>query len=743
MHKPLFLLMALVACPAFAVDGVVPSRVIPTGAAQSTESATSTTSSQGTGTRNSTRTAVQSQTSIKRIIPTETTETVAEKAKSETVVARSGLGTSVTARGGLELNTRKSDINSDPSVRRAGLVLRPSVAEYGGRAIIAGTNQQTGSNIDIDIRKVTGRAAAKTPTKESIAEAKEILEQTAELNSSCQDQYNECMDQFCAVIDNNQKRCSCSANLSRYKKVEDAVNEANAKLNEVAQNIRYIGLSADEIRAIMNATEAEEALSGSTDTTENRNMLEQIEKMIKDPTTLTASYSSGDFGLDMDLDFSSEVDLFNLDFLTTNTSSLSNLRGAELYNAAKSRCKTVLNQCKKAGSTIQQVSGNYDLAIDKDCIAYEKGLEKLNETLVSNVRSAERMLQKARLAVLQNKNQYDAKGCIAALETCMTDEMVCGADYAKCVDPTKKYIDENGKVVLGQDISKILEFMTNYDTTAITGDFLESSYKTTAIGPSCAAQTSTEGGTTTSSGGDGACTVKYLLQKIGTKQKVTDEGLCRAVLDKCQAYSYTEGTYKPWNDIVVNYVQRAMINIRASQHKIISDYASSCMVDVASCYNQQVSQVNSWSSAASADSVMNVMSGACHNVALTCAYAIFPNGIESTSDGGQHVTPYKDEKTLIGAVSKMFYQSLICPDNSTFVSVGHQISPNKSKREDGPADGYVNAACRCNSGYFVWNGTCVENCDANATPNTYGVCECDGGFTGNGYTCVPNTSSGT
>jgi len=728
MHKPLFLLMALVACPAFAADGVVPSRVIPTGATQSTESTTTTsTTNQGTGTRNSTRTAVQSQTAIKRIIPTETTETVAEKAKSETVVARSGLGTSVTARGGLELNTRKSDINSDPSVRRAGLVLRPSVAEYGGRAIIAGTNQQTGSNIDIDIRKVTGRSAAKTPTKESIAEAKEILEQTAELNSSCQDQYNECMDQFCAVIDNNQKRCSCSANLSKYKKVEDAVNEANAKLNEVAQNIRYIGLSADEIRAIMNATEAEEALSGSTDTTENRNMLEQIEKMIKDPTALTASYSSGDFGLDMDLDFSSDVDLFNLDFLNTNTSSLSNLRGSELYNAAKSRCKTVLNQCKKAGSTIQQVSGNYDLAIDKDCIAYEKGLEKLNETLVSNVRSAERMLQKARLAVLQNKNQYDAKSCIGALETCMTDEMVCGADYAKCVDPTKRYIDENGKVVLGQDISKITSFMGGVDISKIDSDALSEAYKMTINDDNCSAG---------EDGGDGSCTIKYLLQKIGTKQKVTDEGLCRAVLDKCQAYSYTENTYKPWNDVVVNYVQRAIINIRASQYKIISDYASSCMVDVASCYNQQVSQVNAWSSSATTESVMNVMKGACYNVALTCAYAIFANESPKITD----------KNNLIAHVSNMFYQSLVCPENSTYngsqygtggVEQHHAVSANGTSVSD-EGGGQVNAACICNPGFFVWNGKCLENCGANAEPNSLGVCVCKDGFTGNGYTCIQN-----
>ena len=66
-----------------------------------------------------------------------------------------------------------------------------------------------------------------------------------------------------------------------------------------------------------------------------------------------------------------------------------------------------MNQCKDAGGTESQITGHYDLAIDKDCIAYEQGLDKLNKQLVSNVRSANLMLQKARLAVLQNNNEYD------------------------------------------------------------------------------------------------------------------------------------------------------------------------------------------------------------------------------------------------------------------------------------------------------------------------------------------------
>lgn len=660
-----------------------------------------------------------------------TTRGTGTTVKTGGTVSRSvNVPTTNTARENLEAtvntvgrNARVSaaSINNDPTVRRAGVTLRPSTAEVGGRATIAGTDVQTGSNIASEARAVQSRAttsADSTVTAETIAEAQNRLEQTTSLNQSCQEQYNTCMDQFCSVIDSNQKRCSCSANLSNYAKVEEAVKDANTQLNEVAQRIRYVGLSADEIRAIMNATEAEEALSGTTDNTETRNMLEEIEDLIRDPTSSTSySSSSTSIGLDMNLDFSSNsADLFNLDFLNTGTTSFSNLRGSSLYNAAKQRCNAVLTKCKAAGADTDLITGNYDLAIDKDCIAYEQGLTKMNETLVSNVRSANLMLQKARLAVLQNKNQYDAKGCIAALETCMTDDMVCGSDYTKCLDPTKRYIDENGEVILGQDITDITGFMQNYNNAQINSTFLSDAYNVSMDTVTCS------GG----AGNNGACNVKYLLQKIGTKQEVTDEGLCRAVLDKCQNYTYdSNGNYKPYNDIVVNYVQRAMVNIQAQQRQIISDYAANCMVDIATCYNQQVTQVNSWSSSASISGIYNVMRGACRNVALTCAYAVFAADTNSC--------PKNDSDKCIQSISKIFYQSLLCPDNSTYMDTMKNSAPENEQEK------YVNEYCKCNDNYEPWGTQCLATCGDTATRNpTTGSCMCKTGYTMQNGVCVAN-----
>ncbi|MBN1281883.1 MAG: hypothetical protein JW985_02840 [Alphaproteobacteria bacterium] len=722
-----FFIVALCASNVFADDVVTASRAVPSSQSQVTETPVQSVVSRSTVSRGAI---------INPVVPTDInnsdningSESIiqrsgsvnqnSETTRSSGVSNRTTISRSVVAGGkpsqrekleetvgtvGRSARSQSASINNNPAVRRAGLSLRPSTAEVGGRATIDGTDIQTGSNFNFNKGRSVQNRAAKTDTKESIADATERLKQTAELNKSCQQQYNDCMDQFCAVIDANQKRCSCSGNLSKYTKVETAVKSANSELNDVAQRIRYVGLSADEIRAIMSSTEAEDVLDGTKDNSESRNMLSEIEKLIKNPTSATSS-SSGNVstGLDMDLDFTtdSSSDLFNLDFLGNSSSSFSNLRGTDLYNAAKKRCNSVLTQCKTAGGTPQQITGNYDLAIDKDCIAYEQGLTKMNETLKSNVRSANQMLQKARLAVLQNKNQYDAKGCISALNTCMTDDMVCGSDYAKCLDPTKKYIDENGKVVLGQNISAITSFM---DPTAYNNAAVNTTYLQTAMNANYSSCNTTYK--------DGSCVAKYLMQKIGTGQKVIDGGLCRAVLDKCQYYTYdSNGEYKPYNDVVVNYIQRAMVNIYAAQQEIISDYGSSCMVDIATCYNQQVSQVNAWSSTSSIDSVYNVMRGACRNVALTCSYAVFAKDTISC--------PISEPDTCINNISKMFYQSLLCPVNSNYYqsTTPHAISPN------GTVAGYVNERCQCTPGYSVWSGTCSKVCEQGEYRNSLGVC---------------------
>ncbi len=639
---------------------------------------------------------------------------------------------------GRNARVNSASINSTAAVRRAGLTLRASTAEVGGRAMIIGTDKQTGSNIKDQVRNVQSRAATGfifgknsqpvVVTADSLAKAKDMLEKTADLNNTCQQQYNDCMDQFCMVVDANQKRCSCSANLARYVKAQKAVEDANTELNDVAQRIRYVGLSADEIHAIMSATEAEEAMTRNKDTTENRSLLDKIADMIQDPTSKTAATDTSGI-LDLDFDFTQESDeIFGLGIsLSGSSNDISKKRGTELYREAVKRCKSVINNCKEAGGTESQITGNYDLAIDKDCVAYEQGLDKLNKTLVANVRSANLMLQKARLAVLQNKNQYDARGCVGALETCMKDDMVCGENYFKCIDPTKKYVDENGQVVLGQQLPSVMGPMLNYDNSQIDADFIKTAV---SAGTSC-------------DGANGSCVVNYLMTKIGTGATFKNGGLCRAVLDKCQDFTYvtnkTNSVYNPYNDIVVNYIQRAMVNIKAAQSKIIAEYASNCLADMSDCYNQQITQINTLTTSANLENIYKVMTGACYNVALTCGYSVFAYNQDIANDADiakndcdscttEEQKQHKADNVYITAISDVFYQSLLCPENSTFYLAREDSADLNRTKADHNGDnlsqykGWVNSKCLCDQGYTVWSGACLVTCNTDEYRNALGMC---------------------
>ena len=75
------------------------------------------------------------------------------------------------------------------------------------------------------------------------------------------------------------------------------------------------------------------------------------------------------------------------------------------------------------------------------------------------------------------------------------------------------------------------------------------------------------------------------------------------------------------------------------------------------------------------------------------------------------------ELEIIKGVSDLFYQSLLCPDNSKFV-------PDEAKTisDNGTIGGYVNARCQCEKGYTVYDGACVTSCNSSQIRNSLGVC---------------------
>ncbi|MBO5696227.1 MAG: hypothetical protein J6S06_01820 [Alphaproteobacteria bacterium] len=638
------------------VYGATPSRVLPTTKITDESAETRTDVSDSAVTRTRTATAPQKNIITRSVMPTRISDNatpVSDAVQIASTITRSATGTAQ-ARANLNTavhtvgrNTRVSDasINNNPTLRRAGVVLRPSTAEVGGRAKIAGTDIQTRSNMDQEIREISSRAAnvivprlfekKESETElppETMAQTRERMDIRAELNSSCQERYNTCMDQFCNVLDDQMGRCTCSSNYSEYSRVSRAATDATSELNDVANRMRYVGMSADEIKNIYGETIAEEEMSSSHDDSEIKKMLEKIQDKIVEPSTTSGVYAEENSNL-LDLDIFASSNLIDLSGILGGNSSdsISNLRGVSLYNVARRRCENILTQCEEAGATISQITANYDMHVDSACETYADKLRQQNDTVLANVRSANQVLQQARMAVYQNKNQYDVAGCVAELDKCMQDIGVCGEKYDQCLDPTNRYIASDGTVVLGQNITYITDFMASFDASTVSQTSLQTAHKLKVDDTNCSA-TSTRPG----SGNDGACIVHRLLDKIGTEKNT---GMCRDVLDKCRQFTYdTRGKYEPYNQVIVSYIKHALTKIRQRQFDIIAEYASTCLSDVNECYETQMSAISASSASGTKDQVLKVLRGACRNTALTCAYAVFDGIAMPDPNTGERTT---------------------------------------------------------------------------------------------------------
>lgn len=461
----------------------------------------------------------------------------------------------------------------------------------------------------------------------------EDMNDLAELTDYCKAQYANCMDNYCNVLDDNQGRCSCSANIKNYAKTEAALKTATEELQDVAQKIQYIGLTSREVETLFTETIAEETMrTKGTDTSQLQASLNKIKDMIIDVKsgTATSSASNDILGLNFDLsgllEFSFDSTGFDLGSLfgTTNTNSVSNQRGEELYKTAAARCKSsVLKACTARGVDASIITNAYDLEIDRECMAYERSLNDSNDQMLATVRNAKNVLQKARLMVAQQKNAYDMRGCINALDACMQDEFVCGSDYENCLDPTGRYI-VNGQIVVGSQpghaidpeiSSRVASVMTSdvcrvnlYRTWDIPGETCRvhsgspaanyESYPTVDQGNAWGSGTGDTlseyiSQTVKSNSAEKVSEnmSKYLQNKIGYVNKDGRAyGMCVSVLNKCQDYSYdgkgTSAKYKQDNDVIKQYLARVLIQIKAKQDEILANYAETCVSDVTSCLGQ-------------------------------------------------------------------------------------------------------------------------------------------------------------
>lgn len=497
--------------------------------------------------------------------------------------------------------TRRAMQTTPTTAARASIVQTDTV----NTPLYTGRVSSRASAVRARIPTISSTSSNVVTTAESAADATQSMDELAQITDFCKAQYTSCMDNFCNVLDDNQGRCSCSKNIKNYAKTEEALKAATEALQDVAQQIQYVGLSADEIETLFTQTEAEIQMQSTQDNTQLKNDLDRIKNLIVDVkggSASTVSDAGMGFNLSGLLDFSIDSTGFDLASLfgttTADTSSISNQRGETLYKTAAARCKSaVLTNCAAQGVDISVIANSYDMEIDKQCIAYERSLTDTNAEMNQTVRNAKGVLQRARLMVAQQKNSYDLRGCVNALDSCMQDDYVCGTDYEYCLDPTGKYIVD-GEIVVGSTPGYVV---SSSALTAPGIDYGESKtlYSTWfydnnkyAFGTDNDKGTLSDyiNKTVTSTAQTQTSDImsNYLLYKIGYNEDGKNYGMCMSVLNKCQDYTYTgttaaNRTYNPANDVVKEYLQRTLTKIKVAQDEVIADYAENCITDVSSC----------------------------------------------------------------------------------------------------------------------------------------------------------------
>ena len=216
----------------------------------------------------------------------------------------------------------------------------------------------------------------------------------------------------------------------------------------------------------------------------------------------------------------------------------------------------------------------------------------------------------------------------------MQDDYVCGADYENCLDPSGKYI-VNGQIVVGSMPGKPITSSTTSSSLG-SGMWKSGLYKTwctTATSDSCTGPAwDYDGGSngdlakyindTLYTGGSSASSTsypsatdlnmsKFLQFKIGYNKDGKNYGMCMSVLNKCQDYTYNKDrTYLANNNVIKEYLYRTMIQIKAAQDAVLSNYAENCVSEVVSCLSSNNYEAS--------DTSQTIAVNACKSQIMTC-----------------------------------------------------------------------------------------------------------------------------
>ncbi len=383
--------------------------------------------------------------------------------------------------------------------------------------------------------------------------------------AACRESYATCMDQFCANANDTYRRCYCSSRFTDFRDMEDAMDQAKILLQEFEDNnLNAVDKTAEEVNAMYSATVGEAAIK--KDTSGAQKILNEIGDLLSGKKKAAPQNNNGNstsLGV-ISLDFSTDMgdiwgggDVFSGGssmFDNSGAIDMTSLEGQQLYNASNKQCVQVIQDSCESSAVLNMATSAYNIMITQDCNMYEKSLNKKREQVMSTVRQAEKILRDARLEEYRAHNSQDVNECITKVQTAMTAETACGANYKRCLDYSGVYINpETGEPIYSQRLFE----MTNLITLSGAGKSKDGK-----------------------SGSD-------ILGQNTEFNNFLDQYRNRAAtaLDSCRGIADTVWT---------EFKRMALIQIAQAQDAKIEEVKMSCVKTMAECYDTQSNALKSF-----------------------------------------------------------------------------------------------------------------------------------------------------
>ena len=457
--------------------------------------------STNSSTRNTQKTTVSRTTSDTKKI---TTRSNATKTVARTTTPR------ITSRSASPKRTNQTTTNA-----RTGII---------NTARSATTPRQTNKQSAISTPARRSRAATTiTPTQPSAIDAN---------YNTCRDAYFTCMDQFCATADDTYRRCICSSKLPEIQKLEHALGQTSEQLTDFKNlNLDIINKTAEEVSAMLSATEGESAQSNTRDTSNSAKQLAGISEVLTNSKSKSLSTAGT-------LDIAGNIDSIWSTSDLAGGANIANLTGEALYNAVHAQCsEIVIDQCGNS-ATQAMVTTAYGMYIENDCSALYNALTTKQKSANKTIRQTEREMQLARLENYNAHNSTSINNCIAQVRTDITADTACGPDYVHCLDVTGIYLNhETGEPIYTQNFYQLEKL------TSLSGDILTNQSN------------------------------RLLVAELNRKRAYATRGLdtCRDIADSV------------WDE----FLRQAISEIYQGQQKRVRQVKNECLEVVNKCYDEK------------------------------------------------------------------------------------------------------------------------------------------------------------